>query len=66
MMLRALSANPVVVQHPQRQLAYPCGRDVCPTVHQVILPYQRHIHEAVTVAVVVHLTVFEMEKSRCR
>ena len=60
--LRALSACPLIPQQSHRQLADPYRRDVCPTVHHIVLPNLRHIHEAISIAVMIHLPILEMEQ----
>ena len=61
-MLTALPSIALVVQAAQHQLTDPAWRHIRPAVHQVILAQLRHIHKAVAVAVVVHLSVLEVEK----
>ena len=61
-MLAALSAFAFVMQAAQHQLANPSWRHIRPSVHDVVLSQLWHIHEAVIVAVMVGLTVLEVEQ----
>ncbi len=65
-MLGALSASALVVEPPQQQLANPARRDISPAVHKVVLAQLGHIHKSVAIAVVVHLSVLEVQQSGCR
>ena len=58
--LAALPSIALVVQAAQHELTDPAWRHIRPAVHQVILAQLRHIHKAVAVAVVVHLSVLEV------
>ena len=62
---QALSAFTLVMQSAHHQLAYPPRRHIRPSVHYIVLPQLGHIHKSVVIAIVVHLTVLEMEKG-CR
>lgn len=61
-MLTALSAFAFVMQAAQHQLANPAWRHIRPSVHDVVLSQLWHIHESVIIAVMVGLTVLEVEQ----
>jgi len=64
--LTTLPAFALIMQATQHQLTNPSWRHICPSVHQVILSQLGHIHKAVAIAIMIHLSVLEVKKGCCR
>ena len=64
-MLGALSSVALIMQATQQKLTDPSWRHIRPSVHDVILSQLRHVHESVTVSVMLHLSVLKVKESGC-
>ena len=60
------AARALIAERLDIKLAYPAGRDVGHAPHSVVLAQLGHVHETIVVAVVVRLSVFEVQQNARR
>ena len=60
------AACALIAERLDIELAYPAGRDVGHAPHSIVLAQLGHVHETIVVAVVVRLSVFEVQQNARR